>query len=73
MELIEVPSEYRNVTDTLGIEVYRAAERILSKRFLDTCEQDLENHRVVLELDLCLGRMDIHIDRLRIDLHIYEI
>ena len=73
MELLEVLSEGRNIRNPIPVEIYGSPKGILSKRFLDAGEQNLEYDAVILELDLGLGRMDVHIDRARVDLHVYEI
>ena len=72
-ELIVFFAEYRQVRDSLPVEIYAVNKGILPECLLDTGIDYLENHTVIFEFYLCLGRVDIHVHGIGIDLEIKHV
>ena len=65
--------KYRNVGHIFRIKINRRNGIKLAQSFFYRSRNYLPNGLLVLKLNLCLGRMDIHINICRIDLKIQEI
>ena len=73
MVFVEIPPEHGHLHGAFRIEVDAFAEGVPAEGLLDAGIQDLEDQGIVLELDLRLGRMDVDIHRMRIDIQVQEI